>query len=87
MPISLADVHVQSLVPASLANTDRDGFMAALHELDAPMQAAYAAARERGCALRYVARLQQDGHALVVILETLAAPVKQGVRPKGAGVG
>ena len=69
MPISLPDVDVQSLVPASLASTDRDGFMAALHELDAPMQAAYAAARQRGCVLRYVARLQNDGSARVALLE------------------
>jgi aspartokinase/homoserine dehydrogenase 1 len=69
MPLSLADVEVQSLVPEALRDADRDGFMASLHALDAPILAAYAAARERGCVLRYVARLQQDGKARVALLE------------------
>ena len=69
MPLSLGDVEVQSLVPESLRDADRDGFMAALHELDAPMLAAYNTARARGCVLRYVARLQQDGSAKVALLE------------------
>ena len=69
MPLSLGDVDVQSLVPERLRDADRDGFMASLHELDAPMLSAYDAARDRGCVLRYVARLQQDGKALVALLE------------------
>ena len=69
MPLSLGDVDVQSLVPERLRDADRDGFMASLHELDAPMLSAYDAARDRGCVLRYVARLQQDGKARVALLE------------------
>ena len=69
MPLSLGDVDVQSLVPERLRDADREGFMASLHELDAPMLSAYDAARDRGCVLRYVARLQQDGKARVALLE------------------
>jgi aspartokinase/homoserine dehydrogenase 1 len=69
MGLSLAEVAVQSLVPESLRSADRDAFMAGLEALDAPMQHALAAARAKGCVLRYVARLQQDGQASVSLQE------------------
>ncbi|HQY82954.1 MAG TPA: bifunctional aspartate kinase/homoserine dehydrogenase I, partial [Thermomonas sp.] len=69
MPLSLGDVEVESLVPESLRAADRDGFMAGLASLDAPMQARLDAARANGCVLRYVARLQRDGTARVALLE------------------
>ena len=64
-PLSLADVDVESLVPASLRDGSRDDFMQRLHELDAPMQARLEAARRGGRSLRYLCRLtgfQHDGH-------------------------
>ena len=69
VPLSLAGVEVESLVPEALRDADRDGFMAGLAALDAPMQAALDAARARGCVLRYVARLQRDGSARVALRE------------------
>ena len=69
MPLSLQDVEVESLVPAALRDADRDGFMAGLAAMDAPMLQRLQAARERGCVLRYVARLQDDGSARVALLE------------------
>ena len=69
MPLSLQDVEVESLVPDALRDADRDGFMAGLAAMDAPMLQRLQAARERGCVLRYVARLQNDGSARVALLE------------------
>ena len=69
MPLSLDDVEVESLVPEALREADRDAFMAGLASLDAPMLQRLQAARERGCVLRYVARLQADGSARVALLE------------------
>lgn len=69
MPLSLGDVEVQSLVPPALREADRDAFMAGLESLDVPMLQRLQAARERGCVLRYVARLQEDGTARVALLE------------------
>ncbi len=67
--VSLTDVEVESLVPEALRDADRDGFMAGLSAMDAPMQARLEAARAKGCVLRYVARLQQDGSAGVALRE------------------
>ncbi|RZA19497.1 MAG: bifunctional aspartate kinase/homoserine dehydrogenase I [Lysobacteraceae bacterium] len=69
MPLSLADVEVESLVPEALRAADRDGFMAGLESMDALMLERLQAARERGCVLRYVANLRQDGSARVALLE------------------
>lgn len=69
MPLSLGDVEVESLVPQALRDADRDGFMAGLASLDTPISQRLQAARERGCVLRYVARLQADGSARVALLE------------------
>jgi aspartokinase/homoserine dehydrogenase 1 len=69
MPLSLGDVEVESLVPGALRDADRDGFMAGLASLDAPMLERLQAARARGCVLRYVARLQDDGSARVALQE------------------
>ena len=69
MPLSLAEVTVESLVPDALRDSDRDVFMAGLDALDAPMLARLQAAHARGCVLRYVARLQRDGHASVALCE------------------
>lgn len=69
LPLSLAEVSVESLVPSVLANLDRDDFMARLHESDAAMAARFAAAAAAGKVLRYVARLDDQGQARVGLVE------------------
>lgn len=69
LSLSLDAVEVQSLVPEALRDADRDGFMAGLSALDAPMQAALETARGKGCVLRYVARLEAGGTARVALQE------------------
>ncbi len=64
-PLSLEDVDLQSLVPASLAGLLREEFMDRLHELDAPMAARLAEARAEGGVLRHVAHLDRHGRASV----------------------
>lgn len=63
--LSLADVEIESLVPESLRDVPRDEFLARMHELDAPMQARFDAARAQGRSLRYLAQLDADGVARV----------------------
>ena len=65
LALSLADVEVESLVPAGLRDASRAEFMLRLDELDAPMQARLDQARIDGRSLRYLARLDdmQDGAA------------------------
>ncbi len=63
--LDLADVAVESLVPASLRDVDADAFLQRLDELDDAIQARCAAARAEGRVLRYVARLDRDGTASV----------------------
>ncbi len=67
--LELADVDVRGLVPAELLDLDKDQAIAALDTLDAAMAETLAAARERRCVLRYVARLDQQGHARVGLVE------------------
>jgi aspartokinase/homoserine dehydrogenase 1 len=68
LPLSLADVDVEGLVPPALQAGSRDAFMASLEQLDAPMSARLADARARGAVLRHVARLGQDGRARVALV-------------------
>jgi aspartokinase/homoserine dehydrogenase 1 len=63
--LSLDDVEVESLVPASLRDVDRDTFFERLAEIDAPMRARLDDANARGLGLRYLARLDRDGGARV----------------------
>ncbi len=63
--LSLSDVEIESLVPASLRDVSRDEFLARMHELDAPMQARLDAARAQGRSLRYLAQLDATGSARV----------------------
>jgi aspartokinase/homoserine dehydrogenase 1 len=67
--LSLADVSVENLVPASLQDADRGDFMARLAELDAPIAARFARAHANGCVLRYVAQLNRAGKASVGLIE------------------
>jgi homoserine dehydrogenase len=54
-------VPPEALFPPELAAVGRDEFMARLEELDAPIDAQVAAARERGEVLRYVATITPQG--------------------------
>lgn len=63
--LSLGDVDIESLVPASLRDVTREEFLSRMHELDAPMQARLDAARAQGRSLRYLAQLDANGVARV----------------------
>ncbi len=67
--VGLDDVHLESLVPAPLRDVDRDAFLEQLHELDDALGARLRAARERGCVLRYVAKLAAGEDASVGLVE------------------
>lgn len=63
------EIEVENLVPLSLRELDTASFLARLEELDAPLAARHAEASSRGNALRYLARLNQRGHARVGLVE------------------
>jgi aspartokinase/homoserine dehydrogenase 1 len=65
----LDQVQLESLVPEPLRAVPVADFLARLEELDAPMKARFVAAKERGCVLRYVARLDASGVAQVGLAE------------------
>ncbi len=67
--LSLEDVAVESLVPASLREASVDDFMARLGEVDALFADRLAKAGAGGQVLRYVARLDAEGHASVGLVE------------------
>ncbi len=69
LELELADVKVESLVPAGLENGSIEEFMARLPRYDAPMHERFEAARSRGNVLRYVARLTASGQATVGLIE------------------
>jgi aspartokinase/homoserine dehydrogenase 1 len=70
--LSLDEVAVESLVPAALANSPREDFMAGLECADAAMAERHARAAANGCVLRYVARLDDAG-ARVALVELPSA--------------
>ena len=67
--LNVDEVDVESLVPEALRSGDADAFLAQLDQLDAPLAARYAQAASRGRSLRYLARLNQRGHARVGLVE------------------
>lgn len=54
-------VAVDSLVPAGLAGVGREAFLARLGELDAEMARRHEQARQAGCVLRFVGRVDAQG--------------------------
>lgn len=64
-PLSLEQVAVESLVPATLAALPLEDFMQRMDELDAPLAARLAEAHTQGGVLRHVAELDRHGHASV----------------------
>jgi aspartokinase/homoserine dehydrogenase 1 len=69
LELELADVEVESLVPAGLESGSIEDFLGKLPRYDAAMRERFAAARGRGKVLRYVGRLTSDGKATVGLME------------------
>jgi aspartokinase/homoserine dehydrogenase 1 len=69
LSLSLAQVKVESLVPASLADASPAQFLERLSEADADMAERHAHAAASGKVLRYVARLDHHGQASVGLAE------------------
>ncbi len=67
--LSLEDVDVESLVPASLRQASVEDFVAKLQEVDATFADRLARAQASGSVLRYVARLDAQGRASVGLVE------------------
>jgi aspartokinase/homoserine dehydrogenase 1 len=67
--LEMADVEVESLVPAGLERGGSEEFLAALPQYDDAMKQRLTAARARGKVLRYVGRITADGRATVGLLE------------------
>jgi len=67
LPLELADVRVESLVPQELRDCGIEQFLARLPAGDAAMSARVGAAHRAGQVLRYVARLTGDGEATVAL--------------------
>jgi len=71
--LEMADVQVESLVPAALSKCGIDEFLERLVEFDEPMLARLRAARARGQVLRYVGSVGVDGRAQVGVVELPAS--------------
>ena len=69
LELELADVQVESLVPAGLERGSIEEFMARLPRSDGAMRERFEAARTAGRVLRYVGRLRADGQATVGLVE------------------
>ncbi|WP_395620914.1 bifunctional aspartate kinase/homoserine dehydrogenase I [Dokdonella sp.] len=67
--LELDQVDVRGLVPQSLLRLDKDEAIAALETIDASLAGQLAAAKAKGCVLRYVARLDSRGNASVGLTE------------------
>ena len=61
--------NVEGLVPDALASCDRAGFMARIDELASALAPRWAAARGRGCTLRYVGRYTPGNRVEVGLVE------------------
>ncbi len=66
------EVQIENLVPEPLRAVETGAFLQRMDALDAPLAARHAQAASRGCALRYLARLNQRGHARVGLVEVPA---------------
>jgi bifunctional aspartokinase / homoserine dehydrogenase 1 len=68
LALEMSDVQVEGLVPDALAKCSVDEFMQRLPESDAAMAARLVAARNKNQVLRYVGRIDADGHATVGLM-------------------
>jgi aspartokinase/homoserine dehydrogenase 1 len=69
LDLEMADVNVESLVPAGLESGSIDDFMGRLPQHDSTMNDRLQTARSKGKVLRYVGRLTADGKATVGVVE------------------
>jgi aspartokinase/homoserine dehydrogenase 1 len=69
LELEMADVKVESLVPAGLESGSIDEFMERLPQHDSAMNDRLQTARSKGKVLRYVGRLTADGKATVGVVE------------------
>jgi aspartokinase/homoserine dehydrogenase 1 len=69
LELEMADVEVESLVPAGLETGSIEDFMARLPQYDSSMNDRLQTARSKGKVLRYVGRLTADGKATVGVVE------------------
>jgi aspartokinase/homoserine dehydrogenase 1 len=69
LELEMADVQVESLVPAGLESGSIDDFMSRLPQHDSAMNDRLEIARSNGKVLRYVGRLTADGKATVGVVE------------------
>jgi aspartokinase/homoserine dehydrogenase 1 len=69
LELEMADVKVESLVPAGLETGSIEDFMARLPQYDSSMNDRLQTARSKGKVLRYVGRLTADGKATVGVVE------------------
>ncbi|MBL8245088.1 MAG: bifunctional aspartate kinase/homoserine dehydrogenase I, partial [Rhodanobacteraceae bacterium] len=67
LELSVDNVHVESLVPAALADASVDGFLQGLSSFDEPMRQRFEAARDNQQVLRYCAVLDASGRAEVAL--------------------
>jgi bifunctional aspartokinase / homoserine dehydrogenase 1 len=67
--LEMADVKVESLVPAGLETGSIDEFMTKLPKFDGKMRDRFESARARGKVLRYVGRITAAGEASVGLVE------------------
>jgi aspartokinase/homoserine dehydrogenase 1 len=67
--LEMADVKVESLVPAGLETGSIDEFMRKLPQFDGKMRDRFESARARGKVLRYVGRITAAGEASVGLVE------------------
>jgi bifunctional aspartokinase / homoserine dehydrogenase 1 len=72
LTLELADIEVESLVPAALANASVDEFLKRLPDFDAPMAERVEAAKRGGKVLRYVATIDVRAAKAQVGLESFA---------------
>jgi aspartokinase/homoserine dehydrogenase 1 len=72
LTLELADIEVESLAPAALANASVDEFLKRLPDFDAPMAERVAAAKRAGQVLRYVATIDVRAGKAKVGLESFA---------------
>jgi len=72
LALELADITVESLVPAALAKASVEEFMKRLPDFDAPMAERVAAAKKAGNVLRYVANIDMGAKTAKVGLEAFA---------------
>jgi homoserine dehydrogenase len=79
--IDIAEVEVESLVPAHLRDVDTAAFLERAEELDAALETRRAQAERVGRVLRFLARLDEHGNARVGLAEV--APTHPAARLAG----